>query len=134
MARPPSTVSSDPAVAAITARTATVMETRLMKGSRAWAACSACSVCSCASSAGSCSILSSVSLVVLALFEQAQVDGIGHGLIARIIGMQLVAQVEAGVEGGGIGLVRHRRGKIHHPVKGPTRLDPGIIAFAHRLP
>ena len=43
----------DPAVAAITASTATVMETRLMKGSRRCAACSACSACSCASSAGS---------------------------------------------------------------------------------
>ena len=54
MARPPSTVSRLPAAAAITARTATVMETLEIKGSRSWAACSACSACSWASSAGSC--------------------------------------------------------------------------------
>src|SRR5215469_14577396 len=101
MARPPSTVSSDPAAAAITASTAMVMDTRLTKGSFSCAACSACSACSCASSAGS--------DICTALFEEVEIDRICHGLVAGIIGVQLVGEIVIGIEGGGIGFVRDRR-------------------------
>src|SRR5579872_1495505 len=125
MARPPSTVSSDPAAAAITASTAMVMETRLMKGSFSCAACSACSACSCASNAGS--------DMGCALFEQVQVDGIGHGLITGVVGMQLVVEIVVQIEGRGIGFVGDRRREIDNPVKGAARLDPGIDRLADIL-
>src|SRR5215472_8764544 len=126
MARPPSTVSSDPAPAAITASTAMVMETRLMNGSLSCAACSACSACSCASSAGS-------DMARRILFEEVEINGIGHGLVAGIIWMQLVTEIVVEIEGGGIGFVRDRRREIHHTVKCAASLDPGIHCFAHRL-
>src|SRR5438067_9379411 len=122
MARPPSTVSSEPAVAAITAKTATVIETLETNGSRA---CAACSACSCASRAGSCD---------MALFQQAEINGIGHRLIARIIGVKLVAEVEVGAESEWIGRIGGGGGEVHHAIKGAAAPDPVVEPGAYLFP
>src|SRR4029077_19065651 len=66
----------------------------------------------------------------LFLLKNCEIDGIGHGLIAKIVGMKLVLRREARQQSAGMIRVAHHRVEIDHGIKRAAGPDP----FVNRLP
>src|SRR6185437_3573255 len=90
---------------------------------------------------GSAARLNAISAAMLTVFmnflllltEERQVDRLGHGPIAGIVRMNMVAGVELRLEPGGMSGIARRRVKVDRPVECPARADPLIHLLANRL-
>src|SRR5450755_3754758 len=58
--------------------------------------------------------------------ELGDVDRVGHGLVASVVGMQMVAAVVRGVELQRVGRVRHGGGEVEDAVVGTAGEDPVV--------
>src|ERR1700722_17599258 len=58
--------------------------------------------------------------------EELQIDGVAHGFVTGIVGMEVVAWVVAGQEGVGVIRIADRGLEIHEAVKGASGADPVI--------
>src|ERR1019366_5462104 len=65
--------------------------------------------------------------------EDFQIEGIGHRLVAGVIGVQVIARIELRAEPLGIGGVACRRFEIDHRVERAGRADPRIQRRADLL-
>src|ERR1700686_4277991 len=64
------------------------------------------------------------------LLKNCEVNGVGHGLIAKIVGMETVFRREARQQSAGMLRIAHNRVEIDHAIKRAASPDP----FINRLP
>ncbi len=66
--------------------------------------------------------------------EDAQVDGVGHGLIAGVVGVQVVAGVELGAVALGVLRIAGSGFEVHHSVVSAAGADPVVESLADGFP
>src|SRR4029077_10703786 len=66
--------------------------------------------------------------------EHVQVDGVGHGLVSGVVGVQVITGVVGGVEPERVGGVAHHRVEVEGAVEGAASANPGIDRLADGLP
>src|SRR3984885_12214746 len=65
--------------------------------------------------------------------EELQVDGVAHGFVAGIVGMEVVAWVVAGQEGVGVIRVADRGLEVDEAIQGTAGPNPVIYGLADRF-
>ncbi len=61
--------------------------------------------------------------------QHLQADGVGHGLVSGVIGVQVITGVVRGVQPQRVGRIAHHRVEVDDAVEGSAGADPGV----HRL-
>src|SRR4029077_20772923 len=65
--------------------------------------------------------------------EHVQVDGVGHGLVPGVVGVQVITGVVGGVEPERVGGVAYHRVEVDDAVEGAAGADPGVPRLADGL-